>query len=173
MIREWELRKVIPNSNECEEHFPSVLKYIAGRKNETSVVKVFLRYEDRDAEDYFKEHTLIDKSEFEFVNLSNKLLKSTSLEKGDEKKKEVHLPEPMDKTTRQRLGDIINNRGMKLFANYSNITWISPGYVFRRTRYEPCILLHCLDDTLIPFGEKELPEHLDGYLVDVRKGFVR
>ena len=166
------MRKVIPNSNECVEKFPSVLKYIAGRKNEALVVKVFFSYEDRDAEIYFKEQTLIDESEFEFINVRDKLCKSTSLEKDDKKEKDL-LPPPMDKTTRQKLGEIINDRGMQLFANYSNITCISPGYMSKGTWYgKPCIVLHCLDDTLIPFGEKTLPENLDGYPVDVREGLV-
>lgn len=169
MIHEWKMRKVIPNRNECVEKFPKVLKYIAGRKNETSVVKVFFIDEDKDAEGYFKEKSLIDESEFEFVNLKDKLWNSKRLETD-----EVQLPSPMDKTTRQRLDDIINDRGMKLFANYSNITWISVGYKSKGTNNgKPCIVLHCLDETLVPFGEKNLPENLDGYPVDVRESFVK
>lgn len=66
-----------------------------------------------------------------------------------------------DTEVRDRLGEIIKHQGPILVAKYSNIVGVDVGEMQVDTgRIEPCIILRCLDKTLVPFGEKTIPESL-------------
>ena len=164
MVCEWKKRKAIT------EAFPSNLTFIAGRKNDVSVVKFFLKDDDHKFQTNIEEQANAIGINPEFVNVSIRMKQSESLK---ETTKEKKLPPSMDKNTRKHLGNIINNTGEKLMALYSNITWISIGNMPKGLHFgKPCIVLHCLDKMLVPFGEKQLPVSWEGYPVDIRESFV-
>ena len=148
--------------------FPSVLTYIIGKKHDKPALKVFLKEEDREVEKYF--HQTFDKDIYdtEFVDVSKQM----------EERLQIAAPvkfEPeMDKETRKRLGEIIKKHSKKLMANHSHIIRISGGNMPEGTSDErkPCIVIHCLDKTLIPTGEQELPNQVEGYPVYIKEGFI-
>ena len=152
------------------EAFPSNLTFIAGRKNDVSVVKVYLKDDDHKVQANIEKQAYTIGIKPEFVNVSLRMKQSESLK---ETTKEKKLPPSMDKNTRKHLGNIINNTGEKLMALYSNITWISIGNMPKGLHFgKPCIVLHCLDKMFVPFGEKQLPVSWEGYPVDIRESFV-
>ena len=133
---EWKKRKAIT------EAFPSNLTFIAGRKNDVSVVKFFLKDDDHKVQANIEEQAKRIGIKAEIAYASKLKKKSESLKETTEDKK---LPPSMNETDRKRLGNIINNTGEKLMALYSNITWISIGNMPKGPHFKPCIVLHCLD----------------------------
>lgn len=161
---EWKMREAITDA------LPSNLTFVAGKKNDVSVVKVFLKDDNINVKADIEKRANAIGIKPEFVNVTKKMDKSESLKKTTKNKK---VPPSMDDGTRKHLGEIINNTGEKLMALYSNITWISIGNMPKGScSGKPCLVLHCFDKTLIPFGEKHLPLSWEGYPVDIRESFV-
>lgn len=170
VVREWKKRKPFPNSKTIMNNFPSILTYIAGRKNGFSVVKVFTKKDDKNTEAYIRKEASSFGIIAEFVNVNQKVDKS-----GPPKKTNTTetIPPSMDISTRKRISKIINTTGEKLMALYSNINWIAVGNMPKGNHNgKPCIVLHCMDKVLVPFGEKQLPLNWEGYPVDIRESFV-
>ena len=161
---EWKMRKAITDA------LPSNLTFVAGRKNDVSVVKVFLKDDNINVKADIEKRANAIGIQPEFVNVTKRMDKSERLKNTTKAKK---VPLSMDKNTRKHLGNIINNTGDKLMALYSNITWISIGNMPKGQHFgEPCIVLYCLDKMLVPFGEKQLPVSWEGYPVDIQESFV-
>ena len=145
--------------------FPSVLTYIVGKKNGTATVKVFLKEEDSAAKDHF--HRIFDNYVIEFVNIKTRI--AEQLEKSQPYQSEPQL----DIDIKKRLSEIIKRQGRKLLTSHSTITRISKGYIPEgKLLGKPCIIIHCLDKTLIPFGEQELPYQLEGYPVYIKESVI-
>lgn len=171
VVKEWEKRKVIQDRKHLMDKFPSFLTYIAGKENNDSVVKVFLRNDDKEVMKYFSQFS--EKYIIKSVNVTKQMKEQLQIEKRKEKEIKEKVIPPIDNFTRKRLNEIIKTQSMKLTANFSNIVGISYGNMSKGTEFgKPCIVLGCLDKTLIPFGEKPLPDSLEGYPVDIKHDFI-
>lgn len=77
--------------------------------------------------------------------------------------------------TGMKIGQIIQRHSDRIHASYSNVVGIGMSQVRcvgDTIVREPCIVLYCLDKSIIPFGEKPLPEQLEGIYCDSREDFV-
>lgn len=157
MIKEWQKRKVILNESVLLRH-PSIVRYIAGhRGNRRPVVKVFLRNGSDKDKLFFKTCCAVtEDTEFEYVNVE----KSKELVLEVEKLKQQERKAPaVDKATRKQLNKIIEEHAEQIYAIYSNVVGMRIGKVRRvgdTIQEEPCIVLYCLDKTIIPFGKKTI-----------------
>lgn len=149
------------------ERYPSISKCLVGhRGDEQTVVKVFLRQDDKEAELSFKYACrFANESKFEFVNLAEK---SKEIQKEAEKDTSKERKEPVDRLARMTLKKLIQDHGEKIYARYSNVVGMRVGKIHN----QPCIVLYCLDKTLIPYGEQPLPQFLEGWPCDIREDFV-
>lgn len=89
-------------------------------------------------------------------------------------KLERSAPE-IDKETREQMNEVIKRHAEIIFANHSSVIGIETSNVRSHKGEmlnELCIVLLCLDESILPFGELPLPENLDGYPCDIRKEFV-
>lgn len=138
------------------------------------VVKVFLNCEDKESEMFFKSCCDLSKDlQFEFVNVEK--FKEKNKEVEQLKLRECEAP-PVDNITRKQLKQIIQDHGEKIYGLFSNVVGINTSNARRVSnsiKEEPCIVLYCLDKSLIPFGEKRLPESIAGWPCDIREDFVR
>lgn len=108
-----------------------------------------------------------------YVDTKFKEIKRINREK-NLKQREEESP-VIDMPTYERLGNIIKNHSEKIYACFTNVISIGISKVRcvgDEIRAETCITLYCLDKNLIPFGEKALPESLEGYPCDVREDIV-
>lgn len=174
MITEWLRKEIIDDNSKLKEH-PSILKYITGHRGDGhSVVKVFLRNHDEKAQLLFKNACNdSNKLRFEFENLADK---SRQIKK---RAKKIQLLErkasAIKESTRIEMKKVIQEHGKKIFAKHSNVVGMCISNircVSDWTLPEPCIVLYCLDKTLIPFGEEQLPKVLAGWPCDIREDFV-
>lgn len=174
VIEEWLKRDVLQNKRALEKH-PSILQYIAGRRlGGQPVVKVFLRDNDKDAQLDFKNAChVLENTEIEFVNLAEK---SKEIQRQAEKIKLCEKNTPaIDKSTRNKIKQIIQEHGGKIYATYSSVVGMRIGKVRcfgDKIEDNPCIVLYCLDKNLIPFGEKPLPTTIAGWPCDIREDYV-
>lgn len=84
------------------------------------------------------------------------------------------VPE-IDKKTREKMNEVIKRHAEILFANHSSVIGIEISNVrpyYDKLRNELCIVLLCLDESILPYGESPLPKNLDGYPCDIREDFV-
>lgn len=157
------------------QNYPSIIQFIAGHtKDGQTIVKVYLRNDDKEAESFFKNSSKVSKdTKFEFVcvkNNSKAILKEVEKITLHEKRAPA-----IDRSTLAELGNIIQKEGIKIYAQYSNVIGIGISQVRcvgDMIQNEPCIVLYCLDKTIIPFGEKPLPEMIAGWPCDTREDFV-
>lgn len=150
--------------------YPSFIKCIAGQRDDKNVVKVYHSGDiTEEAKDDFKEKCKLEKTDFEFVNIDG------TNEMPDEIKKTEALerePLDIDRSNMKELDNIIETHTDKLYASYSNIIGIRIGRRVHCDKLEQCIIIYCLDKTLIPFGEKNIPETLEGWPCDLREDFI-
>lgn len=81
----------------------------------------------------------------------------------------------IDAPTIKELKKIIQEHGEKIYARYSNVVGLKISNVRcvgGIKKDEPCIVLYCLDKTLLPFGENPLPDSLGGWPCDIREDIV-
>lgn len=157
------------------QKYPSIIQFIAGHtKDGQIVVKVYLRNDDKEAESYFKNGSkMLKDTKFEFVCV-NKNSKAILKEVEKITHHEKRAP-AIDRSTLAELGNVIQEEGIKIYAQYSNVIGIGISQVRcvgDMIINEPCIVLYCLDKTIIPFGEKPLPESIAGWPCDIREDFV-
>lgn len=168
-IGEWLKREVIEDKASLPE-YPSIIKCIAGQRDDKNVVKVYHSGDiTEEAKDDFKEKCKLEKTDFEFVNIDG------TNEMPDEIKKTEALerePLDVDRSNIKELDHIIEMHTDKLYASYSNIIGIRIGRRVHYDKLEQCIIIYCLDKTLIPFGEKKIPETLAGWPCDLREDFI-
>lgn len=175
MVKEWEKRETFEASDEIED-YDSVLTYIVGRKKDKKpYVKVFMKKQDDDAEQFFRKqgNKISNDTICEFVNIKDQL------KKNQKEAKEIQDYErrgnEFSLQTKQNLNQIVNVEAEKIYAKYSNVVRIGISGVLHENQkliYKPCIVLYCLDKNLIPFGEKPLPEYINGYPCDIREDVI-
>lgn len=165
-IDEWLKREIIEDEASLRK-YPSIIRWVAGQRDDKNVVKVYLSGGNtEEAKKAFKEKCKLKNADFEFVNIVGK--KGMPKEIKEIKALEREAP-AIDKSALKELKKIVREHTDKLYARYSNINGIRIG-VHGDT--QPCIILYCFDKTLIPFGEKKLPETLAGWPCDVREKFT-
>lgn len=171
VFEDWCKREIIDDKSQLHE-YPSVIKYIIGhRGNNKPVLKVYLRNDDEKAKEFFKT-CCFDDTHIEFVHVRKTEKKSKEVE--NMKKYETDAP-AIDAPTMNQLNEIIEDQGEKIFARHSNVVGLEISNVRcagDRKKEEPCIVVYSLDKTLIPFGEKPLPESIGGWPCDVREDIV-
>ncbi|XP_065939577.1 uncharacterized protein [Magallana gigas] len=175
-IKEWLKREVVRDRSVLKNH-PSILKYITGYRDyfdKKQIVKVFLNCEDKESEMFFKSCCDLSKDlQFEFVNVEK--FKEKTKEVKQLKLRESEAP-AVDNITREKLKQIIQDHGEKIYGLFSNVVGINTSNVRRVSdsiKDEPCIVLYCLDKSLIPFGEKPLPEFIAEWPCDIREDFFK
>lgn len=167
---------------------PNILKCIAGHNgNGKQVLKVFLRRKNP-AKDQKGEGKPLDQSDVSkikdlFGNLDDYLFETVDIDtKAKEIKKQAQKITLAEKDlpaigilTGMKIGQIIQRHSDRIHASYSNVVGIGMSQVRcvgDTIVREPCIVLYCLDKSIIPFGEKPLPEQLEGIYCDSREDFV-
>lgn len=73
------------------------------------------------------------------------------------------------------MNEVIQSQAERVFANHSSIIGIEISNVRSKNNVivnECSIVLLCLDESIVPFGESPLPKSLGDYPCDVRKEFV-
>lgn len=151
------------------ESYSSVLKHIAGWKDNKPTIKVFLGHEDTGAMDFFKHNDQIPKGTcIEFLNVAEK-----SKEIFEAEKENIDCSSfPDDNNMMTKLGEVINKHAEKLYAKHSSIVGLDAGSMYFEGKRQPCIIIYSLDKDLIPYGEDPLPKTLDGWHCDVREDIV-
>lgn len=76
---------------------------------------------------------------------------------------------------KNRFGGVINKLAAYFYANHTNVV----GFGISNVRCigdnfipEPCIVIYCLDKSIIPYGESKLPETIEGCPCDLREDMV-
>lgn len=166
-VRTWKKREAL-RCLQGLESYSSVLKHIAGLKENKPTIKVFLRNYDTKATHFFKYNNQIPNGTyFEFVNVA-------------EKSKEIFVDEEDiddslfsdNKHARTKIGEIIKKHGEKIYAKHSSVVGLDAGSSFFNGKVQPCIIMYSLDKDLIPYGEDPLPTSLEGWHCDVREDIV-
>lgn len=162
-IKEWFKADIFPNRSLLHE-YPSIIKYLAGYRHEEEVVKVYLSSDDERAKIFFKDNCKVSKeTHFEFINVEELKVKEEDEKNEDYERK---VPAVVAESTKEDLMQIIRENGEKILAKYSNVI----GIRMRQTKpYR--ITLHCLDTTIIPFGEHPLPNSIAGMPCYVKEDF--
>ena len=74
----------------------------------------------------------------------------------------------IEENTRISLQEIIKREEVKLLATHSNFIGLGLGCKSGK----PCIVLYCVDNSLIPFGEPKLPNYIEDFTVDLKNDIV-
>lgn len=171
VFNDWCKREIIDDKSQLQK-YPSVIKYIIGHRGDKKpVLKVYLRNDDGIAKKFFEKCCSND-THLEFVHVGKTEEKLKEVK--DMKTYEKNAP-AIDAPTMNQLNKIIEDQGEKIFARHSNVVGLQISNVRcvgDLKKEEPCIVLYCLDKTLIPFGEKPLPESLGGWPCNVREDIV-
>lgn len=159
--------------NKVLEHkHPFMTKCIAGQKNGTIAMKIYLTSEITiDAKEAFKKNfESLGLKDFEFINFED----AEEMPEEFENIKSIENNDTaIEESTEATLRTIIQSNAEKLYARYSNIIGIRTGKcVCAGIVGNPCIILYCLDKNLIPLGERKLPETLEGWPCDLREDFI-
>lgn len=171
VFNDWCKREIIDDKTQLQK-YPSVIKYIIGHRGDKKpVLKVYLRNDDEKAKSFFEQCCPND-THIEFVHVGKTEEKLKEVK--DMQRYEKNAP-AIDAPTMNQLNEIIEDQGEKIFARHSNVVGLQISNVRcvgDLKKEEPCIVLYCLDKTLIPFGEKPLPESLGGWPCNVREDIV-
>lgn len=143
--------------------YPNVLTYIAGHKNKSPTIKVFLSSEDIEARLFFTRISSETFYRFEFVVIDKKSKKRMG---------NTNKIQELNSDVRQKLGQTIKNQGEKVYANHSSVVGLGIGTTNSYGSNTPCIIIFCLDKDLIPYGEKPLPKYLDGWHCEIKEDIV-
>lgn len=164
MVEKWKKREVINDRKTLTKVCPSFLHYIAGEKNGRSVVVVLLLDNNKEtARGYFKRNCQVSMDDYEIVNVNNDFENQFCFPEKNEFS--------IEKNKRKEMRDIIAKNQYKLLALHSNVIGVGLGCMSDKLG-EPCFVLYCVDKSLIPFGEEELPRDLVGYPVEHRDDYV-
>lgn len=197
MVSLWEQREAIKNISGLSS-CPSVLNLIAGIKDNEPTLKVFLRRKHKRTRDKDKDESKDkdkakekdedkDKDEAEDKDVDKKTreffqdkpgipekvvfvkVPSTSNKEPRAKEEKRYSLYRIDKSSRETIGKIIKRQGERLYANHSSIVGLGIGSMDSKL---PCIIIYCLDKDLVPFGEKPLPQKIEGYPCNIREDIV-
>lgn len=169
MVHEWKKRDVFKNKNEFKNN-PSIATFLAGTRNGVPIVKVFLTGNDKNSAEsnLRKQYPAVS---FEFVDLDTESDKIFENMKKIEKL-ERDAPE-IGKETRKKMNEIIKRHAEKIFANHSSVIGIEISSVRSEKMVNGlCIVLLCLDESILPYGESPLPKSLGDYPCDFRRDFI-
>lgn len=165
--------------SKLEKH-QSFLQYIAGHNDEGQiVVKVFLRGKkpienvNPDLEKFRKCFDTTKEFILDLVYIDTK--PEGIMQNVNEIRKLENNNSVFDPSTKTSLKKTIQGHEDKIYARYSAVIGIGFSQVRsvgKTMQIEPCIVLYCLDKTLIPFGEKQLPKNLEMWPCDIREDFV-
>lgn len=173
-IEEWHKREVSGYDSFLRNN-PSIIKYIAGHRGEghKDVVKVFVFNDFETTKTEFAKFEESNKGpknyDFEFVNLNVR-----STQQNEEEKILEGNALAFEYSDNIQLTQMIEKQEDKLYARHSNLIGIEIGNVSKVHNLEqeqPGIIFYCLDKSLIPFGEKPLPNSIEGWPCDVREDF--
>lgn len=175
-IEEWHKREIGETKSLLRSN-PSVIKYIAGHKEEGTkeVVKVFVLNDDENTKSAFIKCCKVSKdTHFEFVKVkrTKQIQEKKKQNKGTEQLKENDFA--LENLDRKQLTEIIQKEEDKMYARHSHLIGIRIGNISQVDELEKeqlGIILYCLDKTLIPFGEKPLPNSIKGWPCDVKEDF--
>lgn len=146
---------------------------IAGERDGHSVIKVFLRNNgEKPSEEHLRKLCLFFPNvQIDFANVSEEHKKKTQILKTMRKNKKMNPLSTEQRITMEDMQEKIKMHHVILMANHSNLVGIGVSRVFDDDiRFgQPCIVLHCIDKTIIPFGECALPNCLEGYPVEVKE----
>lgn len=167
---DWCKRDIIPNRSLLQK-YPSVTNFMIGHRGDKNpVLKVYLLNDDKKAELFFrKKYSKYARIECVHIKKKEMLDKIETLKFYEEKAPAIDAP------TIKELKKIIQEHGEKIYARYSNVVGLKISNVRcvgGIKKDEPCIVLYCLDKTLIPFGENPLPDSLGGWPCDIREDIV-
>lgn len=162
MIKEWGKREILTPSTDSP-NLSSIVRCIAGQKENQHCVKVFFKEKNNQVQDFIKKQgktlSLSDETKYEFVNVYEDLEKMQK-EAIYIKQKENEAPD-IDRDRRSELENYIYSTAEKIYTKYSNVVGIDVSNFHSKSQKETsCIVLYCLDKVLIPFGEKKLPSSL-------------
>lgn len=114
--------------------------------------------------EYIKNNRLIPSDTvIEFVHVTEE---ATQLKERNKNKDYESFLCSGEKHLRERLAQTINNESERVFANHSNVVGLGIG---TRKCNKPCIILFTFDKDIIPFGEKTLPNFLNGWKCKIRE----
>lgn len=147
---------------------PNIQHYIAGYKDKDQVIKIFLRSEENEeqkaTDDFRRAFFSSNGMRIEFVNVIKRLKELKEGQGQNELEKEI------DNSARLQINEVIEKTKWDFFKQYSNITGIRTGRVLSGGK-ACCIVLYCLDKHIVPFGEKPLPNEIEGWPCDHRDEF--
>lgn len=83
-----------------------------------------------------------------------------------------HPEIPIGKNMRELFSKTIKHQGERINANYSGVVGLGIGNMDCNGQITPCIIIHCLDKGLVPFGEKPPPKTFEGFRCDIREDFI-
>lgn len=179
-VKSWK-KKDMPDTAILKKN-PHILHYITGVHGNKTVLKCFVRGDDKEEkkiEDELKKewfpHLKYLQIEFFNIDKESEGISNDEQEIEEEEKISMNLEEP----TRTQLEEVITKNQNHLYQRYSNIIGIGISNVRcerkekeRKFLKEPCIVLYCLDKHIVPFGEKPLPTSIDGWPCDHREDFA-
>ena len=173
-VNEWKKRGILGKGDGLN-NFPSVLKVLIGQKENKNCVKAFFEEKNEKAEIFLKnlsgKLSLPGETIYEFIYV-NEQLKRKREEVNEIRKREEAAPS-IPSAVEQALREYIDLNAEKIYAKYSNVIGINVSNVLTKDGKEtPCIVLYCLDKTIIPFGEKELPCMLLDFPCDIREDIM-
>ena len=110
---------------------------------------------------------------YEFVNI--KEISKKMWQEMEEIKRIERATGEISPITKNIIEKIVETEEEKMYAKHSNLVGIGISNVL--VQHEsvirtPCIVLYCLDKTLVPFGENPLPRYIKGYPCDIREDLV-
>lgn len=167
VVNEWKKREVFKNKDFLKTN-PSVLTYLAGTRDGVHVVKVFLTGDGKGNAEFQLRKDYPEVS-FEFVDVDKGCEKSLeNTERLQQSASEI------DNETRRKVNEVIKRHAEKVFANHSSIIGIEIGSVRSDNDGKPNsrIVLLCLDESILPYGESPLPLKIENYQCEFRREFV-
>lgn len=173
VVEEWTKREIVPDKGKLFHNFPSILTLIAGKRKDRSIVGIFLR-DDKEKADILHYLQDICKVSFdvEFYHSDVSERRQEEVESLEEikHKKKINLLSNVEKHTMGNMRKLIQKHEDILLASYSNLVGIGVSRIVDGSRCgKPCIVLHCLNETIVPFGENMLPKFIEGYPVEVKE----
>lgn len=175
-IEEWHKREIGETKSILRSN-PSVIKYIAGHKEEGTkeVVKVFVFNDDENTKSAFiKCCKVSEDTHFEFVKVKGTKKNEEEKKKQNKGSRDKGNAFALENLDRKQLTGIIKKEEDKMYARHSHLIGIRIGNISQVDELEKeqlGIILYCLDKTLIPFGEKPLPNSIEGWPCDVKEDF--
>lgn len=146
---------------------------LAGERDENSIVKVFLRdIGKKPSKEHLRNFFSISPDvEIDFANVTEECEKNKKIQKTTRKHKEINPLSKEERVVMENMLETIKKHDVLLMANHSNLVGIGVSRILDdETRFgQPCIVFHCIDKTIIPFGERMLPKFLEGYPVELKE----